>query len=377
MHNGLRRLPFLFSGLIVAVGISACGDSTTLPSINDGDSGTEPTNDETALCQQLLDGLSQGSFKDGIPAVSNPELVSVGDPGTDYLLGTDRVIGLEIDGDYVAIPHNILWWHEIMNFNDAGLAVTYCPLTGSSMVFDRGVSGGAEFGVSGLLFQNNLVMYDRAPSGVDETLWPQMLAGGRCGPAEGNRLTMVPALEIEWEDWVALHPDTRVVSDDTGFSRDYTEYPYGNYEIEDNSYTLFPQGVHDPRRPPKERVLGIPGESGEGLAVPFGALRSLGDLAVAHATVRSGLSRGRVVVFWDSEASAAMAYRPSAGTQDLTFEVRSGAFVDLETGSEWSLEGKALSGPLAGQSIAMISDAYVSFWFAFSTFYENLDLLLP
>jgi hypothetical protein len=364
MPNKFGGFPFALSGLILAiVGVSACGDGGTLPG------GVM-----TALCQELQDELISGAVKDGIPALTDPDLVSVGDPKADYLLGTDRVIGLEIAGEYVAIPHNILWWHEIVNFNDVGLAVTYCPLTGSSMVFHRGAAEGAEFGTSGLLFKNNLVMYDRSPSGVVESLWPQMLAGGRCGPGEGRDLDLLPALEIEWEDWVALHPDTRVVSRDTGFSRTYTRYPYGDYEIESNALTLFPQERLDARRPPKERVLGIPFEDGGGLAFPFGALRDVGDLGAIHET---GDGQEPIVVFWDSEASAAMAYRPSSGGQVLTFEVRNGTFVDVETGSEWSLEGKALSGPLAGQRLGMIPEAYVSFWFAFSTFFENPQLWLP
>jgi hypothetical protein len=72
------------------------------------------------------------------------------------------------------------------------------------MVFDRRAANGAEFRTSGLLFKNNLVMYDRSPSGEVESLWPQMLTGGRCGPGEGRELEMVPSLEIKWEDWVAL-----------------------------------------------------------------------------------------------------------------------------------------------------------------------------
>ena len=365
MPNKPGGFPLRLSGLILAtVGVWACGDGVTLPQSY-----------LTALCLELQAELISGAVKDGIPALTDPTFVAVGDAKADYLLGTDRVIGLEVAGEYIAIPHNILWWHEIVNLNDVGLAVTYCPLTGSSMVFDRGAAGGAEFGVSGLLFQNNLVMHDRSSGGVVESLWPQMLAGGRCGPGEGRALDMVPALEIEWEDWVALHPDTRVVSRDTGFSRSYTRYPYGDYEIESNAYTLFRQEELDPRRPPKERVLGIPFEDGGGLAFPFGALRDVGNLAAIHET---GDGREPIVVFWDSAASAAMAYRPSAGRrQVLTFEVRDGAFVDLETGSEWSLEGRALSGPLAGQRLAMIPEAYVSFWFAFSTFFENPDLWLP
>ena len=362
MLNNSGGFPFPLSSLILAtLSVWACGD---------GGTGSE----FTALCQELQAGLISGAVKDGIPALTDPTLVAVGDDKADYLLGTDRVIGLEVAGEYIAIPHNILWWHEIVNLNDVGLAVTYCPLTGSSMVFDRGAAEGAEFGTSGLLFNNNLVMYDRSADGVVESLWPQMLAGGRCGPGEGRDLEMVPALEIEWEDWVALHPDTRVVSRDTGFPRIYTRYPYGDYEIESNTLTLFPQESLDRRRPPKERVLGIPFEDGGGLAFPFGALRDVGDLAAIHET---GDGQEPIVVFWDSGASAAMAYRPSAGGQVLTFEVRGGAFVDVETGSEWSLEGRALSGPLAGERLEMIPEAYVSFWFAFSTFFENPELWLP
>ena len=362
MPNKFGGFPFPLSALIVAtIGVSACGDGGI------GD-------DMTALCQELQAELISASVRDGILSLTDPPLVAVGDAATDYLLPTDRVIGLEVAGEYIAIPHNILWWHEVVNLNDVGLAVTYCPLTGSSMVFDRGAAEGAEFGVSGLLFKNNLVMFDRSPIGGIESLWPQMLAGGRCGPGEGRDLDMVPALEIEWEDWVALHPDTRVVSGDLPFEKVYTRYPYGSYEIESNALTLFPQGSHDPRRPPKERVLGIPFEDGGGLAFPFGALRDVGDLAAIHET---GDGQEPIVVFWDGGASAAMAYRPSAGGQVLTFEVRDGAFVDVETGSEWSLEGRALSGPSAGQRLEMIPEAYVSFWFAFSAFFENPELWLP
>ena len=367
MPGTLGGFPSPLSGLILAtVCVSACGDGGTLPSASADDLANL-----TALCQELQDGVSSGANRDGIPALTDPELVGARDRWADYLLSTDRVIGLEIDGDYIAVPHNILWWHEIVNFNDVGLAVTYCPLTGSSMVFDRGAAGGAAFGTSGLLFKNNLVMYDRAPNGVVTSLWPQMLAVGRCGPGEGRELEMFPALEIEWEDWVALHPNTRVVSEQTGFTRTYTTYPYGNYEIESNALTLYPQEERDPRRPPKERVLGIPFENGGGLAFPFGALRKEGDLGAIHKTVDG---QEPIVVFWNGAASAAMAYRPSAVGQNLTFEVRDGAIVDVETESEWSIEGRALSGPLAGEKLEMIPEAYVSFWFAFSTFYENVEL---
>ena len=312
-------------------------------------------------------------------------------PFVDFLLPTDRVIGLEIDGEYLAVPHNILWWHEIANFDDLGLAVTYCPLTGSSMVFHRGNAEDAQFAVSGLLFKNNLVMFDRNVllsddngKGIrrDETLWPQMLAGGFCGPLEGRGLAMYPSIEIEWEDWVALHPDTRVVSNQTGFGQNYQLYPYGSYERLDNTQTLDVISDPDERRPAKERVLGMLSRSGRGVAFPFGALRdaAVDGLTVVHTALGDDLGQGDVdpvVVFWDSEAASAMAFNPSIPTRDLTFEVRNDAFVDVETGSLWSIDGRALSGPLEGEQLLSIADAYVSFWFAFSEMFPNPVLWLP
>jgi hypothetical protein len=340
------------------------------------------------MCRAIQREVVSGAAKDGIPAVQfdDSDLVEPGSVWLDFLQPTDRVIGLEVDGDYLAVPLNILWWHEILNLNDHGLAITYCPLTGSSMVFERGAAGGAEFGTSGLLFKNNLVMYDRAPGDEEYSLWPQMLAGGFCGPSEGRRLTMVAAIEIEWEDWLALHPDTRVVGSNTGISRNYTLYPYGAYAVEDNEFTLVdinPDSL-DRRRPPKERVLGIPFVDGQGgIAFPFGALReaAIGDLAVVQTVVGDG-GEGQggvdpVVVFWDGGAEAAMAFTPVSTTQDLTFEVRNGGFVDVETGTQWSIDGKGLSGPLAGQQLRTIVEGYVSFWFAFSQFFPDPVLWLP
>ena len=222
-------------------------------------------------------------------------------------------------------------------------------------------------------------MFDRTASSADETLWPQMLSVARCGPAEGQFLTMYRSIEMQWADWVALHPDTRVLGSETGYDRNYQLYPYGNYEVEDNAFTLvpIPLPLRDGRRPPKERVLGIPfGDEDRGARVfPFGSLRELGDLAVVQEVV--GVPASEIVVFWDSDAEAAVAFRPRVGGQNLTFEVTNGAFVDAETGSQWSIDGEALSGPLAGSTLSVVTDAYVSFWFAFVGFFPNLDLWSP
>ena len=345
--------------------------------------GTGRNSGPTALCQQITDDILAAAPKNAIESLSNPDLVGPDSPFIEFLLPTDRVIGIEVDGEYLAVPHNVLWWHEIANFDDLGLAVTYCPITGSSMVFHRSNANAAFFGVSGLLWKNNLVMFDRNLGREDETLWPQMLAGGVCGPLEGSELPLHPAIEIEWEDWLALHPDTRVVSSRTGFGQNYQQYPYGRHETLDNALAI--DIIEDPdlRRLPKERILGIQsGSSGRGFAFPFGALRdaAVGGLTVVHSGLgeESGPDNVEpIVVFWDSSAEAAAAFQPATGSRDLTFEVRNGAFMDVETGSRWSIEGKAISGPLEGERLLAKPTAYVSFWFAFSQIFPNPVLWLP
>ncbi len=379
MRRSFERISFPFVGLALGMmAVSACSKSPT------GDVGGSVDTQGlrqglSAFCLELLDAVSVGAARNAIPALTDPDMVAADDVLAGYLLPTDRVIGIKVGSDYLAFPHNILWWHEIVNVRILGLAITYCPLTGSSMVFSNTAAGGAQFGVSGLLFQNNLVMYDRSASGVEESLWPQMLTVARCGAAEGRALTMYRSTEMQWEDWVALHPDTRVLSSETGYDRPYGLYPYGNYEEEGNDFTLIPipPPLRDERRPAKERVLGIPfgDEEGGARAYPFGSLRDLGDLTVVQEIV--GVPPTEIVVFWDSDAEAAVAFRPQVDGQHLTFEVTNGAFVDVETGSQWSIDGEALSGTFAGSTLPIVADAYVSFWFAFAAFFPNADLWGP
>jgi len=336
---------------------SASPPSTLLPEDAPDPSGCiVPTN-------LFADG---GVGKDGIPALTNPPLIDAA--RATYLADDSRVIGLLIDGIALAVPHNILWWHEIVNFRfSRSLAVTYCPLTGSSMAFDRASAGGGEFGVSGLLFQNNLTMYDRTN---DESLWPQMSRQAACGARVGTQLVMFPVVEMTWAGWQSLHPDTKVVSDATGHDRNYTPsgYPYGGYEDPNDPSLLFRMPV-DGRRLPKERVLGIPDLDG-GIAFPFFELDEQGPVRVVHETV-GGAS---VVVFWDRERVGAMAYRPIHDAQPLTFEARDGRLLDLETGSEWRLDGLAVSGPLAGERLEPVAEAYVAFWFAWAAFQPQTRL---
>jgi hypothetical protein len=279
----------------------------------------------------------------------------------------DRVVGMILDSGPVAIPLNIFWWHEIVNISQGSqrLVVTHCPLTGSSLAFDRAAAGGVEFGVSGLLYQNNLIMYDRSSK---ESLWPQMSRGAACGSKDGITLDMVPTVEMTWQGWLALYPNTKVVSSNTGFDRNYTNYPYGTYDRIDNSSLLFPMPVDD-TRPAKERTLGIPTGTG-GVAFPFGLLDEMGPVALAQPEVVGQ----DVAVFWSRDAQAAIAYVAALNGERLTFSISEGEIVDDQTGSTWSLTGIAVSGPSAGSQLELVAESFVAYWFAWPAFYEDIQI---
>ncbi len=345
------------SACAVAIAAVACGDSTNV---------VDPPTFRSLSCTIPNSEIFSGApGKDGIRALTNPTMVLPNSPDAEYLLDDDRVIGLVIDDEILAIPLNILWWHEIVNLDVAGrrVAVTHCPLTGSSLVFDRAQLGGAELGVSGLLYRNNLMMYDRND---DESLWPQMARGARCGVRSGEQLEMVPSWEMSWQGWQTLHPQTLVVSSKTRSRENYRFYPYGDYDLIDNPQLLFPMESIDERRPPKERTLGIPGGDG-GRAYPFGMQQH-----IASKTVVQGEND---VIFWDGSFQAAMAYYRVLDGDTLDFRKEGFEIRDSQTESVWRIDGVAVSGPLAGRRLEPVAEAYVSYWFAWAAFHPNATLL--
>ena len=175
-----RNLPLV---LAAAVAATACGGG-----------GTEPTTCDL-FSNLVFDG---GVGRDGIPALTTPDIGTEDDEA--LLRDVDRILGVAINGTARAYPFFVLWWHEIVNDTLGGepVLVTYCPLTGSGLAFDPRHDGRAlNFGVSGLLFENNLMMFDRET----ESLWPQLLLGAGCGPERGAELRRVPVVETTWGEW--------------------------------------------------------------------------------------------------------------------------------------------------------------------------------
>ncbi|MBX9657496.1 MAG: DUF3179 domain-containing protein [Nitrospiraceae bacterium] len=198
---------------------------------------------------QIVDG---GPGKDGIPALLTPRFVSAAE--ATFLQDTDRVLGLTQGAEAKAYPIKILNWHEIVNDVVGGkpVVVTYCPLCGTGIAFDaEGQGNRRTFGVSGLLYQSDLLMYDHQT----ESLWSQVGMHAVAGPMTGTTLAPIFLEHTTWSEWRTAHPSTLVLSTTTGSFRHYDRDPYSGYAEERELY--FDTLHFDPRYHPKEWVVGV------------------------------------------------------------------------------------------------------------------------
>ncbi|WP_423926115.1 DUF3179 domain-containing (seleno)protein [Candidatus Palauibacter sp.] len=338
-----------------------------------------------ATCSLPLESLTDGGRdRSSIPALDNPEVARrLIAPEVGYVQRSDQVIALHFNDQPLAIPLKLLWYHEVLNFSvlderlvpDERLTVTYSPLTGSVGVFNPEPSGASDFRVSSYVLDNNLVMEDGSG-----TFYPQLAPSATCGPRDGTRLTRVPYELMTYGAWLLIYLDTWIVSRDTGHDFLYTLYPYGNYRTPSNTWLFYPTAAPiDRRRLPKETVIGVPAGSG-GIAFPLADLRAaaVNDQPGSAGTsvwAASGMAGGEpVVAFWNTQAQSARVYRARAGGRTLTFEVMEGRRQDVETGSIWNFNGRAVTGPLEGERLEPHPESYHAFWFAWAAFQPDIDV---
>ena len=295
-----------------------------------------------------------------------------------WLAPKEPVVALEVNGDARAYPVQILMWHEIVNdtVGRTPVAVTYCPLCNSGLVFERVVNGRVlDFGTSGKLYKSDLVMYDRQT----DSLWTQMEGRAIVGALAATRLRPLPANTISYADWKVARPAGLVRSRETGSERRYGVNPYTSYDAAATPPFAF-TGRLDGRLPPKERVVGVV-LGGEARAYPWPAL-------IRQPVVHDTLGGEPLVVFYRPGALSALdakeiehsrgvgataAYRPVVDGKRLTFQVAGNGFRDRETGTRWNLLGQGLRGRLAGQQLPAILHVD-AFWFAWAAFHPDTSV---
>jgi len=325
--------------------------------------------------------LSGGPPKDGIPALKDPQFVSVTDADA-WLRPREPVILVQVGEDARAYPIQILIWHEIVNDTVGGepLIVTFCPLCNTAIAFKRTVDGKVlDFGTTGRLRYSNLIMYDRQT----EVWWQQATGEAIAGELTGTQLEFYPATIISWQDFKTSYPQGKVLSRETGYPRDYGRNPYVGYDDVNKPPFLYDGPPTPAQLPPVARVLTID-LNGEAVAYPYETLEKVG---VINDTVGGEL----VVIIWQAgtvspldsattasghDVGAAAAFSRMVNEQALTFVADNGIIKDNETDSTWNVLGAATSGPLAGAQLSPVI-AINHFWFSWAAFKPETRIYQP
>ncbi|MDP3851716.1 MAG: DUF3179 domain-containing protein [Luteolibacter sp.] len=248
---------------------------------------------------------SGGPPRNGIPSIDAPKFIAP--DKADFMRDDDIVLSFTHDGTTRAYPLRILVWHEIVNetINGKPTLVTYCPLCGTAMIFDRKVGGKVRtFGVSGMLYQSDVLMYDRE----DESLWSQLKMEAVSGPLSGTKLEWLPSEHLTWKAWKAKYPKGEVLSTEAGHQRNYLGHAYASYFGSPN--VMFPVPKHRDELLDKAWVVGVV-HQGRAVAFPITRLEQTNEAEhagvhlkfdpvsrLATATDAKGNELPTVTVFW-------------------------------------------------------------------------------
>ena len=301
-----------------------------------------------------------GVAKDGIPALTNPELIDT--KSATYLSDDEPVFGVAINGDVRAYPYRIMDWHEMFNDVIGGVPVSlaYCTLCGSAILFDTRVEGRDEpfvFGSSGFLYRSNKLMYDKQT----HSLWNQFTGRPVVGDLTGSgiELNVLPVVTTTWGKWKQQHPNTKVLSLKTGFRRDYSPgKAYGRYFNSPN--LMFPALTPDERLNPKDQVFGLR-MTGVEKAWPlthFEGGKVIND--------RVGVIQ--LVLIGDSESRTVRAYRSNG----LKFNKHNESLDTIqENGNTWKVTETDLIRP-DNQRLSRLP-GHLAFWFAWSGYLDKAE----
>ncbi len=346
----------LFSSLFIA----SCADSFS------GNTNSNLGKDWLIPANEVYDG---GPGKDGIPALTNPSFVSPA--AAAYLSSTSRVLIYKNGDDVRIYPHAILDWHEIINDAVSGTKITisYCPLTGSGigysgLVENQGSLQETTFGVSGMLYNTNLILYDR----LTDSYWSQMRMQCVGGKLKGQNPVFIPLLETSFASAKQMFPDAKVISSNTSIYSEsqYRRYPYGDYRTNNNNL-IFPVSPDDNRLPRKERVLGIVSET-------IKRVYQFKNFSNSIQVINDDLSGIPVVIAGSKSFDFISAFRrPSASVtmQQTSFALP--AVMEDSNGNVYSVFGEVMRGPAQGTRLETVT-SFTAFWFSFGAFYPGIEI---
>lgn len=349
-----RAILFVFTMLLFA----GCGGS------GGGGSNNNAPNANVWLIPpaEVTDG---GPGKDGIPAIDEPRFEAastIGSVAPDML-----VVVLRYGGEIKAYPHDIMDWHEVVNDgpNANPYTMSYCPLTGSAVAWRADANAvRRSYGVSGLLYNSNLILYDRQT----DSRWSQMLQKSVWGPRSGEEPERIQVVEMMFATLQTMYPNAQVMTRETGWNRDYESYPYGFYRSHDG--LLFPVSVEDHRLHLKTRVIGIHSDTGS-------KVYQLDGFGTSTQAINEQFENQSIIVIGDTKQNFAAIY--SRELSDGTILNLSPIQDDLpnvlsdDEGNVWDVFGSAVSGPRAGEQLAT-TRSFTAMWFAWAAFFQEAEI---
>ena len=310
-----------------------------------------------------LDEVIWGGVKqDGIPPLRNPEMINASE--ADYLSDSDVVFGIEINGDVRAFPKRILAWHEMFTDTVGGIPVAgvYCTLCGTVILYETLKDGNQyDLGTSGFLYRSNKLMYDKKT----QSLWSTLEGKPVIGPLVEDNISLEyrSVVTTSWGEWKARHPNSQVLSIDTGHSRDYSEgAAYRDYFATDE--LMFQVPKIDTRIRNKDEVLAVrlPEHTETSLAIASKFLKR--NPVYSHA-----LEGVEFTVFTD-QSGAHRVYKTD-GLKFATYDGKSTAIDEL--GDAWELRENSLESS-GGQVLKRIS-TYNAFWFGYKAAFPDTQLI--
>jgi hypothetical protein len=331
----------------------------------------------TVGLDEFILGIGATDPRDGIPPIDNPGYQTPLE-AAGWLSDREPGVLLQLNGEVRFFPLSILNRHEIVNDEIGGVpvAVTYCPLCNSAVAFDRRVAGKVlRFGVSGLLRNSDLVMWDDD----SVSLWQQITGEAVVGEYAGTVLAPIGTAIVSFGDFRLNFPRGLSLSPATGFDLAYGLNPYDDYS--DRYTPAMPViGEPDNRYLPLERVVGVTA-GGVDKAYPWSLLRE-------QRAINDVVGGVAVAVLWGSDTADALdeplvaagdaigtglALNPVVDGRVLTFFPDGSLFTDAETNSTWTIVGRAVAGPLAGTQLATVNHRN-EFWFAWNAFFPHAEV---
>jgi len=313
---------------------------------------------------------------DGIPPIDKPEFWNA-EAATKAFFEHEPFIVIEIGGEAKAYALSILTYHEIVNDTLGGVpvSVSYCPLCNAAIVFDRRLTFKGkdlllDFGVSGMLRNSDLVMWDRQT----ESWWQQFTGTALVGELAGEQLTYLSSMIISLGEFMEAYPDGLVLSTNTGFDMEYGTNPYTGYDNLENKQPRLYKGEVDSRLPAMERIIDVQVD-GNYRIYPLSVISE-------KKIINDTFEDQPLVIFFTSktvsvldekniaesrEIGSVTVFKPVVNNELLSFKMGSKGFEDVQTGSQWSIAGKCVSGKLKGEELwPVIHGNHFAFaWFEF------------